>query len=203
MSAPALAIVAALAALRAAQGPRIDDQATSSLLPFGSPGAELVAAQAECPPGCTQVPTGPTVHGDPMFKLNGTGTRFSITPGELTALMRWSSASGTPDQKLSSMQLSGRTAMQPETDNQWFVQLVITKDDVEVLDVDTSSGIEVITAYGREIQQVGTVRRLPFALAPRAILALPASRVPRGPIGPLLPTLAPVCCTRSTSSTEA
>ena len=58
--------------------------------------------------------------------------------------------------------------MQPETDNQWFVQLVITKDGVEVLDVDTSSGIEVITAYGREIQQVGTVRRLPSALPCRA-----------------------------------
>ena len=189
-----MALLAALTALNPAQGPRINDQATSS---SGAPGAQLVAAQAECPPGCTEVPTGPTVHGDPMFKLNGTGTHFSIAPGELTVLMRWSSASGAPDQKLSSMQLSGRTAMQPETDHQWFVQLVITKDEVEVLDVDTSSGIEVITAYGGEIEQVGTVRRLSSALPCRALtsrhsLAPPCTAYASLPYWPLLPTLAPV-----------
>ena len=45
------------------------------------PALRLAALQDECPAGCTRVGPGPVVHGDPMFKINGTGTHFWLKEG--------------------------------------------------------------------------------------------------------------------------
>lgn len=74
------------------------------------------------------------VHGDPMFKVNGSGMHFWLAPGQLSPLLSWKS----PDRsgsRLTSMQLLGRTFDSPDSRNQWFDQFVITQDGATVLDV--------------------------------------------------------------------
>ena len=69
-------------------------------------------AAGECPEGCDPVST-VTVHGDPMFKVNGTGTHFWIKAGTLTPLLTW------PLDDESVATLSGRTIDNAATGNQW------------------------------------------------------------------------------------
>jgi len=78
-----------------------------------------------------------TVHGDPMFRYNGTGTHFWLKNGHMTPLLTWVTAEGRD------MVLSGRTFESKWTGNQWFKQLVITQDGDVVLEAsakDTGSG---------------------------------------------------------------
>jgi hypothetical protein len=67
-----------------------------------------------------------TVHGDPMFKVDGKGTHFWLEEGKLTPLMSWRSMNGH------SMTLSGRTFSRNSTANQWFKELVVDRDGVVV-----------------------------------------------------------------------
>lgn len=78
-------------------------------------------------PYSTSSSDGPVVHGDPMFKVNGTGTHLWIAAGQLTPLLQWKARSG------SDMQLLGKTVSRPTSGNQWFNQFVVKQDDAVVL----------------------------------------------------------------------
>ena len=65
------------------------------------------------------------VHGDPMLKVNGSGTHFWLAPGKLSPLLLWSSPEGA------TMQLLGKTFHSADARNQWFDQFVITQDGAE------------------------------------------------------------------------
>ena len=69
------------------------------------------------------------IHGDPMFKSNGTGTHFWVKEGTLTPLLTWHSAKGKK------IELSGRTITHHKSDYQWFKQLVLTQDGKAVVDM--------------------------------------------------------------------
>ena len=71
------------------------------------------------------------VHGDPMFKANGTGTHLWVAAGRLTPLLTWEAAEGK-------MQLLGKTVSRPSSGNQWFNQFVVQKDGKDVLDVSVN-----------------------------------------------------------------
>jgi hypothetical protein len=58
------------------------------------------------------------VHGDPMFKVNGTGSHFWMLPNVLTPLLTWTSPAGKD------MVLSGITFETPDAANQWCAWLV-------------------------------------------------------------------------------
>ena len=76
-------------------------------------------------PVSAEAPSGPVVHGDPMFKVNGTGTHLWIAAGQLTPLLQWKAREGN-------MQLLGKTVSRPTSGNQWFNQFVVKQDDVVV-----------------------------------------------------------------------
>ena len=130
------------------------------------PALRLVALQDECPAGCTRVGPGPVVHGDPMFKINGTGRHFWINSGTLTPLLTWRCVDNITD-----VVLAGKTTTRPESGDQWFTQLVFSQDGEEVLNLEASEGAETIRAFGRHLNRAGDVR----ALAARCpALACPA-----------------------------
>jgi len=74
-----------------------------------------------------------SVHGDPMFKHNGTGTHFWIKEDVLTPLLLWRTADGLV------MELSARTFNRPETGNQWIKQVVVAQNGTTVLDVSATT----------------------------------------------------------------
>ena len=82
-------------------------------------------------PSCTPAPF--AVHGDPMFKHNGTGTHFWIKEDVLTPLLLWRTADGLV------MELSARTFNRPETGNQWIRQVVVAQNGTTVLDVSATT----------------------------------------------------------------
>lgn len=80
------------------------------------------------------------VHGDPMFKINGTGTHLWVAAGRLTPLLSWDASEGK-------MQLLGKTVSRPSSGNQWFNQFVVQKDGESVFDVSinqTSATMDVV-----------------------------------------------------------
>jgi len=104
---------------------------------------DTVLSTVPPPPPPSQI----SVHGDPMFKQNGAGTRFAITSGKLTPLLKWKSQHGI-------MQLHGKTM--EKSGHQWFKQLIITQDDATVLDVtarQTSFGTMQVLLDGKEIEE--------------------------------------------------
>ena len=119
------------------------------------PALRLVALQDECPAGCTRVGPGPVVHGDPMFKINGTGRHFWINSGTLTPLLTWRCVDNITD-----VVLAGKTTTRPESGDQWFTQLVFSQDGEEVLNLEASEGAETIRAFGRHLNRAGDVRAL-------------------------------------------
>ena len=134
------------------------------------PALRLVALQDECPAGCTRVGPGPVVHGDPMFKINGTGRHFWINSGTLTPLLTWRCVDNVTD-----VVLAGKTTTRPESGDQWFTQLVFSQDGEEVLNVEASEGAETIRAFGRHIDQAGDVRSLAARCPFTASLRCPPS----------------------------
>lgn len=64
-----------------------------------------------------------------MFKLGATGKglHFWLTEGVLTPLLFWHSAAGL------TMELSGRTVTHRETGHQWFKEIAVARDGVNVL----------------------------------------------------------------------
>ena len=127
------------------------------------PALRLVALQDECPAGCTRVGPGPVVHGDPMFKINGTGRHFWINSGTLTPLLTWRCVDNITD-----VVLAGKTTTRPESGDQWFTQLVFSQDGEEVLNLEASEGAETIRAFGRHLNRAGDVRALAASALPRA-----------------------------------
>ena len=119
------------------------------------PALRLVALQDECPAGCTRVGPGPVVHGDPMFKINGTGRHFWINSGTLTPLLTWRCVDNITD-----VVLAGKTTTRPESGDQWFTQLVFSQDGEEVLNLEASEGAETVRAFGRHLNRAGDVRAL-------------------------------------------
>jgi hypothetical protein len=77
-----------------------------------------------------------SVHGDPMFKINGTGTHFWLQAGVLSPLLVWTAPDG------SSMQLAGKTFHSDDALNQWFSQFVIKQDGDMVLNVQVKENTE-------------------------------------------------------------
>ena len=125
------------------------------------PALRLVALQDECPAGCTRVGPGPVVHGDPMFKINGTGRHFWINSGTLTPLLTWRCVDNITD-----VVLAGKTTTRPESGDQWFTQLVFSQDGEEVLNLEASEGAETIRAFGRHLNRAGDVRALAASALP-------------------------------------
>ena len=136
---------------------------------FAGPMLRL-AQQDECPAGCTLVGAGPVVHGDPMFKINGTGRHFWISSGTLTPLLKWRCVDNVTD-----VVLAGKTTTRPQSGDQWFTQLVFSQDGEEVLNVEASEGAETIRAFGRHIDQAGDVRSLAARCPFTASLRCPPS----------------------------
>ena len=77
-----------------------------------------------------------SVHGDPMFKVNGTGTHFWLQAGVLSPLLTWTSAGGA------AMMLAGKTFHSDDTLNQWFSQFVVKQNGATVLDVSVKDTAE-------------------------------------------------------------
>ena len=96
-----------------------------------------------------------SVHGDPMFKVNGTGTHFWLQAGVLSPLLTWTSAGGA------SMVLAGKTFHSDDALNQWFNQFVVKQDGATVLDVKVKetaeaarqlSGTMDVTVDGKSVE---------------------------------------------------
>ena len=77
-----------------------------------------------------------SVHGDPMFKVNGTGTHFWLQAGVLSPLLTWTSAGGA------AMMLAGKTFHSDDALNQWFSQFVVKQNGATVLDVSVKDTAE-------------------------------------------------------------
>jgi len=77
-----------------------------------------------------------SVHGDPMFKVNGTGTHFWLQAGVLSPLLVWTALDG------SKMQLAGKTFHSEDALNQWFNQFVIKRDGQMILDVNVKDSAQ-------------------------------------------------------------
>lgn len=90
-----------------------------------STASSLVAASAE---------DSPSIHGDPIFKVNGKSTNFWIKAGTMTPLLTWPSHDG-----LHTLQLSGRTFARKATGDQWFKELVLGRDNETVLTLTAQS----------------------------------------------------------------
>ena len=109
---------------------------------------QLAYHEGSCPVGCEEVTSGPTIHGDPMFKVNGMGTRFMLPDGEPTELLRWK----TPDGE--SMALSGTTFGTDSTSgHQWFKQFFITQEN-------GGQRLRVLLDVSAEQTETGSMRAL-------------------------------------------
>jgi len=80
---------------------------------------------------CTPCPVD-TVHGDPMFKHNGEGFKFSIPVGKPTDLLSWPGKGGKK------AVLSGTAFERARTGNQWFDSLALTVGGKEVFNVSVA-----------------------------------------------------------------
>ena len=86
----------------------------------------------------------PSVHGDPMFKVNGSGVHFWLAEGELTPLL-----------VAGEVTLSGKTFARQSTGNQWFDKFVVSQKGAPVLEVSTLNGVTQVKLDGA-IVQTGT-----------------------------------------------
>jgi len=81
-----------------------------------------------------------TIHGDPMFKHNGEGFKFSIPVGRPTDLLSWGGGKGGKGgeggQPLAV--LSGTAFERVRTGNQWFDSLALTVGGKEVFNVSVA-----------------------------------------------------------------
>ena len=96
---------------------------------------ELLAFAPPAPPAAPL--SAISVHGDPMFKVNGTGTHFWLQAGVLSPLLVWTAPDGA------SMQLAGKTFHSEDALNQWFSQFVVKQNGETVLDVSVKESTEV------------------------------------------------------------
>lgn len=96
-----------------------------------------VLSPGSCGPGCTPAPT---VHGDPMFKVNGSGTHFWLKTGKLMPLLM-----------LGDVTISGKTFSREATGHQWFSELALTKGGA-ALDVSTDNGKMSVKLGGKVVQ---------------------------------------------------
>eukprot|EP00964_Phaeocystis_antarctica_P002986 scaffold1586_cov33-Phaeocystis_antarctica.AAC.2 len=73
------------------------------------------------------------VHGDPMFKVNGTGTHFWLREGQLTPLLTWG---GDGD---SEKMLLGKTFAHPDAsiNAQWFGEFAIMSKGKTVVEISS------------------------------------------------------------------
>jgi len=78
---------------------------------------------------CVVCPEVDTIHGDPMFKHNGEGFKFSIPLGRPTDLLSWRGAGNKK------AVLSGTAFERVKTGNQWFDSLALTVGGKEVFNV--------------------------------------------------------------------
>jgi len=111
-------------------------------------GAETTPPSDDAPAGAVTMPPSDdfanesqpnlavSVHGDPMFKVNGTGTHFWLQAGVLSPLLTWTSAGGA------TMMLAGKTFHSDDTLNQWFSQFVVKQNGATVLDVSVKDTAE-------------------------------------------------------------
>ena len=75
----------------------------------------------------------PSVHGDPMFKMNGMAFKFDIPQtGTPTPLLNWTAPDG------SAMELSGKTFTGTHGLS-WFGRLVLSQDGKSVLDTQMAA----------------------------------------------------------------
>ena len=141
--------VAALSLLLASGGsarPEPDGQASSErvLNMVARNGIELQKAptrlaRMQCPPGCAVTPAGLTVHGDPLVKINGTGTMLKVSHDLPTRLLTWESADAD------SMTLSAEAFTDPETNSEWFNKLFVSQNGVFVVTVTAQNGTVTTT----------------------------------------------------------
>jgi len=102
---------------------------------------------------CLEGESESVVHGDPMFKHNGTSMHFWIKEGELTPLLSWTA----PGREANKMKLSGVTYSRENSGNQWFEQLVVSKDGKDLVDVkvDRVGGKMNVELAGVPVEHVG------------------------------------------------
>merc|ERR1740117_288339 len=89
---------------------------------------------------CTVTPPVDTIHGDPMFRHNGEGFKFTIPVGRPTDLLSWGGGKGGEGgeggQPLAV--LSGTAFERARTGNQWFDSLALTVGGKEVFNVSVA-----------------------------------------------------------------
>merc|ERR1712086_893206 len=86
---------------------------------------------------------GANVHGDPMFKINGTGSHFWLVEGILTPLLT-----------LGNVAVMGKTFGRRATGHQWFEEFTISNGKV-VLDVAASNGGRAQVKLGGKVVSSG------------------------------------------------
>ena len=128
-------------------------------------------AGEDCPTGCTMVDK-VKMHGDPMFMVNGSSRHFWTKAGEASQLMSWR-VDDIDSAKLAALDnpkttqkerealrkelvdtswtLKGTTFDRPDTGNQWFDQLSVSRDDKTVLDVKFTGGKLHVSLDGQDI----------------------------------------------------
>ena len=112
------------------------------------------------------------MHGDPMFMVNGSSRHFWTKAGEASQLMSWR-VDDIDSAKLAALDnpkttqkerealrkelvdtswtLKGNTFDRPDTGNQWFDQLSVSRDDENVLDVKLAGGKLHVSLDGKDI----------------------------------------------------
>ena len=95
----------------------------------------------ECKKECA-ARKGPKVHGDPMFKVNGTGAHFWIKEGELTPLMSWTAADASNESRAPTrFTLIGKTFGNPTTGSQWFDEFLVSDGESTLYRASMSDGV--------------------------------------------------------------
>ena len=97
-----------------------------------------------CPPGCVEDST-PSVHGDPMFKVNGTGTHFYVKEGKLIPMLKWTCPKTKEELKLMARTFGSED---PQAHRQWFGEFAVRRAGKTVLQVTIDNGVMSVVRDG-------------------------------------------------------
>lgn len=107
----------------------------------------LISQQASvCPEGCVEEQAPPSVHGDPMFKVNGTGTHFYVKEGKLIPMLKWTCPKTKEELKLMARTFGSEN---PQTQRQWFGEFAVRRAGKTVLQVTIDNGVMSVVRDGK------------------------------------------------------
>ena len=132
----------------------------------------MALTPSACPVGCTAA-SSPTVHGDPMFKINGQGgVHFWIKEGVRQSLMTWTHPGTSGDPGASdTLSLEGKTFGDSSTSHQWFDEFWLKRSGITVAHFYMEREHLIAAHYGKATSHDGNVEIVLGALKMRVFYA--------------------------------